>query len=275
MAELETPFSGDQTTKRKRLFGIFGAALLLAGVAVAIWWALTQQGRVSTDNAYVGAEPALVTALGTGVIADVRVGNTGTVKKDDVLVILDDRDARIDLTIAKAALRQAQQRNDDEPARAGSAADVDMARARLDAAELALSRTTIRAPIDGIVINKAVQIGQRVNPGAALMTIVPVDSVYVDANFKESQLRYLKVGQPVQLTSDFYGSAVVFRGRITGFAGGTGAAFALIPAQNATGNWIKIVQRLPVRIALEPAELKAHPLRAGLSMRTTVDTRGN
>jgi membrane fusion protein (multidrug efflux system) len=106
------------------------------------------------------------------------------------------------------------------------------------------------------------------------MTIVPVGSVYVDANFKEGQLERVRPGQPVELKSDLYGSGIVYHGRVTGFAGGTGAAFALIPAQNATGNWIKVVQRLPVRIALDPKELAAHPLRVGLSMEATIDVSG-
>ena len=105
------------------------------------------------------------------------------------------------------------------------------------------------------------------------MVLVPLDAMFVDANFKESQLRNVKPGQPVELTSDFYGSKVVFNGTVKGFAGGTGAAFALIPAQNATGNWVKVVQRLPVRIQLDPAQLKDHPLRVGLSMSATIDTR--
>jgi membrane fusion protein (multidrug efflux system) len=103
------------------------------------------------------------------------------------------------------------------------------------------------------------------------MTIVPVNSVYVEANFKEGQLERVRPGQPVELTSDLYGSGVTFHGRVVGFSGGTGSAFALIPAQNATGNWIKVVQRLPVRVALDPKELAAHPLRVGLSMEATID----
>ncbi len=106
------------------------------------------------------------------------------------------------------------------------------------------------------------------------MTIVPVGSVYVDANFKEGQLSRVRPGQPATLTSDLYGSGFTFHGRVIGFAGGTGSAFALIPAQNATGNWIKVVQRLPVRIALDPKELAGHPLRVGLSMNAKVDVSG-
>ena len=151
--------------------------------------------------------------------------------------------------------------------------DVVAAKARLAAAQLTLDRTVIRAPIGGIVTQRQVQVGQRVAPGAPVMLIVPLDQVYVDANLKEGQLRDVKIGQSVELTSDLYGGNVVFRGKVIGLGGGTGAAFALIPAQNATGNWVKVVQRLPVRIALDPADLKRHPLRVGLSMEAVIDTR--
>ncbi|WP_156256810.1 HlyD family secretion protein, partial [Sandarakinorhabdus oryzae] len=148
------------------------------------------------------------------------------------------------------------------------AAEAALARARLD-----LARTVIKAPIAGIVTNRNVQVGQRVAAGAPLMTLVPTAGLFVDANFKESQLKAIRIGQPVELESDLYGGDVTYHGKVVGLAGGTGAAFALIPAQNATGNWVKVVQRLPVRVALDPAEVKAHPLRVGLSMTAVVDTR--
>ena len=149
--------------------------------------------------------------------------------------------------------------------------DVQAAQAKVDQARLDLSRTVIRAPVDGVVTGRAVQVGQRLAPGAAIMKVVPVQQLYVDANFKEGQLTHVKPGQKVTVTSDLYGSGVVYHGTVVGFSGGTGSAFALIPAQNATGNWIKIVQRLPVRIALDPKELSAHPLRVGLSMDADID----
>ena len=149
--------------------------------------------------------------------------------------------------------------------------EVAAARSMLDVARLNLARTTLRAPVDGVVARRNVQVGQRVAVGASLMTVVPTDKVYVDANFKEVQLRGVKPGQPAELTSDLYGKKVVYHGRVVGFSGGTGSAFAVIPAQNATGNWIKVVQRLPVRIALDPRELRRHPLRVGLSMEAKVD----
>jgi len=149
--------------------------------------------------------------------------------------------------------------------------DVAAAKAALDQARLDLSRTIIRAPMDGVVTNRQVQVGQRLAAGNSVMTIVPTGAVYVDANFKEGQLTRVQPGQPAELVSDLYGSKTVFHGKVVGFAGGTGSAFALIPAQNATGNWIKVVQRLPVRIQLDPKELASHPLRVGLSMEATVD----
>ncbi|HEX7761114.1 MAG TPA: HlyD family secretion protein [Caulobacteraceae bacterium] len=150
--------------------------------------------------------------------------------------------------------------------------EVASARAKVDAAQLDLDRTVIRAPVDGIVAKNTAEVGQRVQVGAPLMDIVPIGHAYVDANFKEVQLKHVRVGQPVTLTSDLYGDGVKFHGVVGGVAGGTGSAFAIIPAQNATGNWIKVVQRLPVRIYLDPAELAKHPLRVGLSMKADIDT---
>jgi membrane fusion protein (multidrug efflux system) len=148
---------------------------------------------------------------------------------------------------------------------------VIVARARLQQAQLNLARTVIRAPISGIVTNDSVQLGQRVAVGAALMSLVPIYHAYVNANFKETELARVRIGERATLRSDLYGNSVVYHGRVVGLAGGTGAAFALIPAQNATGNWIKVVQRLPVRIDIDAAELRQHPLRVGLSMTATID----
>jgi membrane fusion protein (multidrug efflux system) len=155
---------------------------------------------------------------------------------------------------------------------AGENPETAAARVRVDQAKLDLARTTIRAPIAGVVAKNDVQIGQRVQVGQPLMSIVPVDQAYVNANFKEQQLRKVRVGQPVELTSDLYGGSVKYHGSVVGVSGGTGSAFALIPAQNATGNWIKVVQRLPVRIAIDPGDLKAHPLRVGMTMNAQITT---
>nr|WP_315261209.1 efflux RND transporter periplasmic adaptor subunit [uncultured Duganella sp.] len=148
---------------------------------------------------------------------------------------------------------------------------VQAAKADYVQAWLAARRNTILAPVSGYVAKRSVQIGARATPGASLMAIVPLDQLWVDANFKESELKNIRVGQPAKVEADMYGSKVEFHGRVVGLSAGTGSAFSLLPAQNASGNWIKVVQRLPVRIALDPAELKAHPLRIGLSTTVSVD----
>ncbi|WP_447759992.1 HlyD family secretion protein [Sphingopyxis panaciterrae] len=365
--------AAERGAKRKKLFRILAIVVVTIAVVWGIWYFLTQAGRVSTDNAYVGADSAAVTALVSGPVKEVRVSGTQAVKRGDVLVILDDADQRIAVADAAAALRLARQRYGQAGATAdaararvtargaeiaqararlrdadatvakaqaefarrnsiastgavsgeeltaaraalaqanaardlaaagiasaeatrGSASgdlgaaeavvrgttietapDVAAAQARLEKAELDLARTVIRAPVDGIVTNRQVQVGQGIAAGAPIMILVPIMTAYVDANFKESQFKRIRMGQPVELVSDYYGGDVVYRGKVVGIAGGTGAAFSLIPAQNATGNWVKVVQRLPVRIALDPKELQAHPLRVGLSMEATIDTRG-
>lgn len=355
--------------KRKKFLGFFILILILAAILYAIW-ALFFNHSVSTDNAYVGAETAQVTSMVSGQVAEVLVKDTQQVKQGDVLVRIDERDAKIQLAQAQAELAKAQRqykqsqansrslnsqvvvRNDEissaqaqvtkaqadydraslelkrrnelaatgaiskeelskaqsavstakaslELAQAGlaqatssrkaaestfaanealiqgvneaSTPDVLVAKAHVDQAQLDLERTVIRAPVDGVIARRNIQIGQRVAPGAVMMSVVPVSDLYVDANFKESQLAKVKAGQKVSLTSDLYGGDVVYHGTVQGFSGGTGAAFALIPAQNATGNWIKVVQRLPVRISLDPKELAEHPLRVGLSMQADID----
>lgn len=355
--------------RKMALLGVT-AAFLLAGGG---WYMFHNSGEVSTDNAYVEADSAQVTPLVAAAVVDVPVVDTQFVHKGDVLLRLDDTDAKLavegaeaaylkarrefaqtsatggsleaqvsakdadmgqaraqlaaaesayqkakidldrrqqlattgavsgdeltnvrnayaaaqsNLGVARAAVAQAEaQRGAAQKTYAANQAliegtsadtnpDVAAAKAQLDQALLDLQRTVIRAPIDGVVTNRQVQIGQRVAAGSPVMTIVPVNSVYVDANFKEGQLTRVRAGQPASLTSDLYGGKVVYHGSVEGFAGGTGSAFALIPAQNATGNWIKVVQRLPVRIALDPKELAAHPLRVGLSMDATVDVSG-
>ncbi|MDO8317980.1 HlyD family secretion protein [Rhodoferax sp.] len=151
--------------------------------------------------------------------------------------------------------------------------EVVLARTRLEQVKVDLERTVIRAPLDGVVAKRQVQLGQRVQAGVSLMSVVPVSEMYVDANFKEVQLAKVRVGQTVKVHADLYGKDITYQGVIEGFAGGSGSAFSAIPAQNATGNWIKVVQRLPVRIKLNPAELQAKPLKVGLSMSVEIDTR--
>lgn len=355
--------------KRKKFLGFFALILLIAAILYAIW-ALFLNNSVSTDNAYVGAETAQITSMVSGQVAQVVVKDTQTVHRGDVLIRIDDRDAKIalaqaeaelakakrqykqtaanssslnsqvvvradEINSAKAQVAQAQADYDKaalelnrraqlaasgavskeeltkaqsavETAKAGlelakaglaqasssrkaaestlaanealiqgvsetSTPDVQVAQAHVEQAQLDLERTVIRAPVDGVVTRRNIQVGQRVAPGTSMMMIVPLNDLYVDANFKESQLKKVRPGQAVTLTSDLYGDDVEYHGKVMGFSGGTGSAFALIPAQNATGNWIKVVQRLPVRIALDPKELAEHPLRVGLSMEAKVD----
>ena len=185
--------------------------------------------------------------------------------------------ARDALTTARAGLVAAQQQLAANQARTDRTAvadhpDVLAAAAQVHDAYLELARTRLPAPVSGYVAKRSVQLGQRVAPGAPLMAIVPLDQVWVDANFKEPQLAAMRIGQGVILKADLYGGKVRYHGTVAGFGAGTGSAFSLLPAQNATGNWIKIVQRVPVRIALDPRELAEHPLQIGLSMQVDVDT---
>lgn len=365
----DQPSDQQLKARRRKALGLVGIVLVLALALYLIWKAFFNSS-VSTDNAYVGAETASVTSMVTGQVAQVLVSDTRQVKKGDVLVQIDPRDAEIALAQAQAELMKAQRQyrqtqanssalnsqvfvSDDgihsaeaqvakakaeldkakdefsrrrqlsasgaiskeelgsaqsalnnaqagyDLAQAGlaqakssqkaaqstlaanealirgsnenSAPDVLIAQARLKQAILDLERTEIKAPFDGVVTRRNIQAGQRVAPGAVLMMLVPVSQLYVDANFKESQLEKVRPGQKAVLTSDLYGEAVEYHGTVAGFSGGTGAAFALIPAQNATGNWIKVVQRLPVRIQLDPKQLAEHPLRVGLSMEAKID----
>jgi membrane fusion protein (multidrug efflux system) len=199
-----------------------------------------------------------------------RLASSGAVSGEEL------QHAQNALASATAALIASQQELAGNQARVdrttvASHPDVRAAAAQVHDAYLDVSRTQLPAPVSGYVAKRAVQLGQRVAPGAPLMAIVPLDQVWVDANFKEPQIAAMRVGQPVTLKADLYGSKVRYHGTVAGFGAGTGSAFALLPAQNATGNWIKIVQRIPVRIALDPQELAAHPLQIGLSMQVSVD----
>jgi membrane fusion protein (multidrug efflux system) len=148
---------------------------------------------------------------------------------------------------------------------------VDQARANFRQAWVAAQRNAIVAPIDGYVAQRSVQLGNSVQPGQQLMTVIPLHDLWVDANFKESQLRHVRIGQPARIEADIYGGGVEYHGKVIGLGAGTGSAFSLLPAQNATGNWIKVVQRIPVRIALDARDLDKHPLRIGLSTAVTVN----
>ncbi len=149
---------------------------------------------------------------------------------------------------------------------------VEQAATQVRSAWLTLQRTKIVSPVDGYVSRRSVQVGSQITPSTPLMAIVPSNGMWIDANFKETQLADMRIGQPAKVTTDFYGKDIVFNGTVVGLDMGTGSAFSLLPAQNASGNWIKVVQRLPVRIALDETQLEEHPLRIGLSTEVTVDT---
>ena len=205
------------------------------------------------------------------------VAQTGAVSQEEI------SHARDAVKAAQASLDAAQQQLSSNRALTANTTiathpNVLAAAAKVRDAYLANARNTLPAPVTGYVAKRSVQVGQRVSPGTPLMSVVPLNGVWVDANFKEVQLNHMRIGQPVELTADIYGTSVVYHGKVVGFSAGTGAAFSLLPAQNATGNWIKVVQRLPVRIELDPRELDKHPLRIGLSMQVDVnikDERGN
>ncbi|MEQ7873796.1 HlyD family efflux transporter periplasmic adaptor subunit [Sphingomonas sp. ASV193] len=360
-------------SKRKSLLIRLAIVVVLVGIAWFAYSSIVGARSVSTDNAYVNGQNAMVTPLTNGQVIAVPVVETQMVRKGQLLLQLDDQDQKLAVAKAEADLAAAQRQflairaqgdaqskqaaaqgaavgqaraqydaaaSDLAKARAdysrraslrgtgavsadeltaaatavqtasarlqqlsaavaqqekqreaasssqaatlapihGSSIDsspaVLQARAALDNARLDLARTQVRAPVDGVVAQLKVQVGQMLPRGATAMMIVPVGQLYVDANFKENQLAKVRVGQPVELTSDYYGGDVVFHGRVVGISGGTGAAFSPIPAQNASGNWIKVIQRLPVRISLDPKELAAHPLRVGLTMDAKVDITG-
>jgi membrane fusion protein (multidrug efflux system) len=202
------------------------------------------------------------------------VAQTGAVSQEEI------SHARDAVKSAQAALDAAQQQLASNRALTANTTiashpNVQAAAAKVRDAYLNNARNTLPAPVTGYVAKRSVQVGQRVSPGNPLMAIVPLNAVWVDANFKEVQLKHMRIGQPVELTADVYGSSVKYHGKVVGFSAGTGSAFSLLPAQNATGNWIKVVQRLPVRIAIDPQELEKHPLRIGLSMQVDVSIKDN
>jgi len=358
--------------RRRQLLTWVGIVVILGAVGYGAYYGLYASHFVTTDNAYVGTDTAQVNALVSGPVASINAKETQTVHAGDVLLTIDDSDAKIAVEQAQASLALAERHVEGYQATdlalagqegaseaniaranamiASAQADLDSAKlnftrrqnlassgavsqeeltdaqdayskaqaayttavanrdaavataktstgqrqtnstlfsgvtpdqnpevlaakAKLDAAELALSRTVVKAPTDGIVSKKAVEVGQQVQIGTPLMTVVPIDEAYIDANFKEVQLKDVHPGQKVTITTDLYGKNVVYHGTVRGISGGTGSAFSLIPAQNASGNWIKVVQRLPVRIDLDPRELKDHPLRVGLSSTVKIDVK--
>jgi membrane fusion protein (multidrug efflux system) len=330
-----------QTERRRTGFLLFGAAIVIAGVAYGAWWLVEARFTESTDDAYVAGNIVAVTSRENATVTALYADNTQAVHRGQLLIEMDPSVAAVSMRAAEANLARAarsvrgtfasadsysaqlsqaevalaQAKSDYQrrhaalagavsgeelghsrdavqaaqaavnSARGGLAQarssisgvdiahnpDVLAAEAQLRAAALVLAHMKIVAPVDGEIAQRTVQVGQHVNAGAPLMAVVPLSDVWVDANFKEVQLARMRIGQPVRITTDIYGSKVLYHGHVAGLGAGSGSAFAVLPAQNASGNWIKIVQRVPVRITLDPAGLKDNPLRVGLSVSADVD----
>lgn len=232
---------------------------------------------VSRYRAELSQAQADLTSAQTDLLRRQKLSGSGAVSQEELQHAQTAvNNARSHVAVAKAQLNAAQEQlQSNQVLTTGVTVrnypKVMAAAAQVRQSYLDLKRDAILAPVDGYVGKRAVQLGQRVAVGTTLMTLIPLKQVWVDANFKETQLRKMRIGQPVSLQADLYGSSVTYHGHVLGMGAGTGAAFALLPAQNATGNWIKVVQRIPVRIALDPEEVSAHPLRVGLSMEATVD----
>ena len=329
--------------RRRALLGLAGL-FTAAAVAYGIYWAVSGRFHQSTDDAYVAGNAVPVMAEAQGTVTAILADETSQVHQGQVLVRMDDSDAKVALQEAEAKLASTvrhveelyateKQLNAKEASEQAALAlarsdyarhenlnkrgyfstsalehsatsvtidehsvveaqqslaavraqlantalmdhpDVKLAAAAVRAAYLNLQRMTVVAPVSGYIAKRGVQIGQRVDANSPLMVVVPLDQIWVDANFKESQLDRIRPGEPVELHSDLYGSSVTFHGIVAGVDAGTGSAFALLPAQNATGNWIKVVQRVPVRVRFAADDIERYPLRIGLSMVADVDTR--
>jgi membrane fusion protein, multidrug efflux system len=260
---LEVPVQNTQSVRRGEvLLRIDPADAQLAYDQAEAGYRLTIR-KVQTYFAILAAREADVERARLDYLRRTKINSTGAISAEELTAVRNNYDsARAGLEAARAMTRNTDAIHHPE---------VLAAKAARDTAKLNLDRTIVRAPMDGVVSQRSVQVGQRVQAGYPVMMVVPIRQVYVDANFKENQLAHVHPGQNVKLTADLYGSSVVFHGTVAGLGGGTGSAFAIIPAQNATGNWIKVVQRIPVRISLDPGELALHPLRVGLSMSATVD----
>ena len=257
----------------------------LAGSAQAARAGVAQrQSEVETARAQLQAADATLARARSELTRQNELASRGFVSPEALTVVraaLQTAQAQRDaaasaLAAAQAGTGQALAQSDAAGAQVNDGALVTqpvvaLAAAGVHQAALALARTRILAPVDGVAGPRAVQLGQRVAPGTPVVNIVPLSAVWIDANFKETGLAALRVGQPVSLTADAFGSAVHYTGKVAGIAPATGSALSLLPAQNATGNWIKVVQRVPVRIWLEPGPLQTHPLQVGLSMSVTVD----
>ena len=334
--------SNNKSQQRKKGLSIFILLLLLIAIGSAAYWFFFIKGFEETEDAYVSGNQVMVSAQVAGNISKINVDNMDPVQAGDVLLELDDTNAKLSFEQAKSnlanAVRQVSQLNytvkqlksavraneitlaqaqgnlnrrvqlvkdgaiDKESFQHAKEA-VELAKANLTTSQnqldanqallldgplseqpqiqsavsnlkqawLNLERTKIRSPIKGYVARRNAQVGQAVSVGGALMAVVTTDQMWLDANFKETQLTHMRIGQPVEIHFDLYGKDKTFDGKVVGIEMGTGSAFSLLPAQNATGNWIKVVQRVPVRIQLDPQQLAENPLRIGLSATVKVN----
>ena len=334
--------SNNKSQQRKKGLSIFILLLLLIAIGSAAYWFFFIKGFEETEDAYVSGNQVMVSAQVAGNISKINVDNMDPVQAGDVLLELDDTNAKLSFEQAKSnlanAVRQISQLNytvkqlksavraneitlaqaqgnlnrrvqlvkdgaiDKESFQHAKEA-VELAKANLTTSQnqleanqallldgplseqpqiqsavsnlkqawLNLERTKIRSPIKGYVARRNAQVGQAVSVGGALMAVVTTDQMWLDANFKETQLTHMRIGQPVKIHFDLYGKDKTFDGKVVGIEMGTGSAFSLLPTQNATGNWIKVVQRVPVRIQLDPQQLAENPLRIGLSATVKVD----
>jgi len=341
--QTDTPTSlNNKSQQRKKGLSIFILLLLLTAIGSAAYWFFFIKGFEETEDAYVSGNQVMVSAQVAGNISKINVDNMDPVQAGDVLLELDDTNAKLSFEQAKSnlanAVRQVSQLNytvkqlksavraneitlaqaqgnlnrrvqlvkdgaiDKESFQHAKEA-VELAKANLTTSQnqlganqallldgplseqpqiqsavsnlkqawLNLERTKIRSPIKGYVARRNAQVGQAVSVGGALMAVVTTDQMWLDANFKETQLTHMRIGQPVEIHFDLYGKDKTFNGKVIGIEMGTGSAFSLLPAQNATGNWIKVVQRVPVRIQLDPQQLAENPLRIGLSATVKVN----
>lgn len=334
--------SNNKSQQRKKGLSIFILLLLLISVGSVAYWYFFIKGFEETEDAYVSGNQVMVSAQVAGNISKINVDNMDPVQAGDVLLELDDTNAKLSFEQAKSnlanAVRQVSQLNytvkqlksavraneitlaqaqgnlnrrvqlvkdgaiDKESFQHAKEA-VELAKANLTTSQnqleanqallldgplseqpqiqsavsnlkqawLNLERTKIRSPIKGYVARRNAQVGQAVSVGGALMAVVTTDQMWLDANFKETQLTHMRIGQPVEIHFDLYGKDKTFNGKVVGIEMGTGSAFSLLPTQNATGNWIKVVQRVPVRIQLDPQQLAENPLRIGLSATVKVN----
>lgn len=275
--------SENKPFNRPKAFKIFLIVLLAIFILGLLYWFIFNRNSESTDDAYVAGSQIQIVSQIEGAIASVNVSETQAVKEGQTLFRIDPTEVKIASEKADIDLLNA---FSDYQKRKALDGDASVSQEELEHSELAflkaqasarqayinVLRADIQSPAKATIAKRYAQVGQRVAPGTPLALMVASDGIWVDANYKEDQLKNIRVGQPVKLESDIYGRKMEYRGKVVGFAPGTGSTLALLPAQNATGNWVKVVQRLPVRVLIDPADLQDFPLHIGLSMNVTVDT---